>query len=395
MGGDSDSSRISRVIFDGNIARQNGGAIDWNSTGGNLTHTIFKNNKAQYGAALCRESKSTNGFGINNTFIANHAYIAGAGLAWMNAKGIKINNYSFVDNTADEYGAAIFISEGSDNCVIFNSTFDNNYITDMTDGHYGGAVCCFADNATINMSSFNNNRANEGGAIYAGSMATQTSVLSSNFTSNKAAANGGAIALRSSGLDINESYFNGNEAVNGGAVYVGGQGESNNIYYSTFDENKAIGGDGGAVNWIAAGGKILYSNFTANTADYGGGLFIAGQASESEVSHVIFRENKAVHNGGAMESNATGVALTFTDFIENEAGDFGAALCRESGATGGHGHNVTFIKNYAGIGGAALAWMNVSNIKIINYTFINNSAGEHGGAIFVETESNNCKVLDC
>ena len=396
MGGTSSGSQINKVIFDSNFAYENGGAIDWNSTGGQLHNTLFINNKAKYGAALCRESNATNGGGKNNTFISNHAFVAGAGLAWMSSAGIKINNYSFIDNTADGTGAAIYIGEDSHSCVIFNSTFRGNHLTNMTEGHNGGAIDCRAVNTTVNMSSFDNNGAYAGGAIYVGGLSGNTKILGSNFTNNYAVGYGGAIVMAASDISVDGSLFDSNRAENGdgGAIYVGGQGETNLINDSVFNNNRALNGHGGAIEWVAYAGNITDSDFTNNRADYGGALHLAGLASSTRLTDILFENNTATTNGGAMDSNATFVEIYNIRFITNYA-KYGAALCRESGATGGSGRNNTFIGNDASYAGAGLAWMNVSNIKITNYTFINNTAAEHGGAIYVMEGSDNCKVYEC
>ena len=97
-------------------------------------------------------------------------------------------------------------------------------------------------------------------------------------------------------------------------------------------------------------------------------------------------------NGGAIDCNASYMGLNNTQFINNYAGEYGAALCREANATHGFGENNTFIGNTAGISGAALAWLGVTGINIYNYTFINNTAYKSGGAIFVREDSHDCKV---
>ena len=56
------------------------------------------------------------------------------------------------------------------------------------------------------------------------------------------------------------------------------------------------------------------------------------------------------------------MGLSNTKFISNYAGEYGAALCRESGATGGSGRNNTFRLNHADIAGAALAWIKAEKI---------------------------------
>jgi len=392
LNGKSANTNISNTKFKLNNAVKNGGAIDCNATQMNLTDTLFESNYAgEYGAALCREANATGGHGKNNTFISNHAGISGAALAWLGVDNIHINNYTFTNNTADRSGGAIYISKGSDNCVIFNSTFKGNHLTNMTEYHNGGAIDCVGDNLTVNMSSFENNGANTGGAIYVGVGSSQAHILASNFTSNYAYADGGAIGLKADTLIINESIFKSNTAIgSGGAVYVGGIGENNTVHYSVFEDNQA-GNHGGAIDWLAKAGEIIHSNFTKNSAEYGGAVYLNGVSSKSRISDVIFKENTATENGGAIDCNATEMNLTHTKFISNYA-KYGAGLCRESGATGGFGGNNTFDRNHAYISGAALAWLDVDNIHINNYTFTNNTADFSGGAIYVSPDSHNCVV---
>ena len=380
--------KVSGCYFVGNNATYNGGAIDWNATNGNLTNTLFVENNADYGAALCREASATGGFGITNEFIGNNARIAGAALAWMKSANISIDNYTFINNTAVS-GGAIYVGPGSGNCTIKNSVFIGNNATAN-----GGAIDWYAHEGLVYNSNFTNNNALNGGAIYVDSTSGHINITKSGFISNNAAENGGAINLVASSVVVDNSRFTLNTASNGGALYVGGEGKTNYVYSSVFNSNIAKGGRGGAINWVASSGRIFDSNFTSNIADHGGAVYMGGNSSNSSISHVIFENNTALHNGGAISWNSTGGNLTHTQFISNYAGEFGAALCRETNSKGGFGYNNTFIANNAGISGAALAWLGSEHIEIINYTFINNTAGVSGGAIFVGMHSPNCLVIN-
>ena len=391
----SRDSKIENVIFTNNSAVKNGGAIDWNSTGGQLYNTQFISNYAgEYGAALCREANATQGHGNNNTFTSNHAGIAGAALAWMDSVGISITNYNFTSNTADVKGGAIYINPNSHNCSIIDCKFDYNEVNDIDHG-YGGAIHCEASNATIKGSSFSNNFAFEGGAIYVDSYSGSTNISDSKFTMNRAIGAGGAINLEASSVNVTNSEFTYNIATDGGALYVGGEGVTNYVYNSYFGFNDASSGHGGAIGWLSSTGHIINSNFTSNSAEYGGGVYLNGNSSESQISGSRFIGNIANSNGGAIDWNATSGDLLNNYFYSNYAGEYGAALCREANATGGHGYNNTFEYNYAEIAGAALAWMNVGNIKIDTYYFYNNMAGLGGAAIYIGYGSDNSTILNC
>ena len=395
VGGASPNSKIENVIFRQNNASKNGGAIDWNATGGELYNTQFISNYAgEYGAALCREKGATGGSGKNNTFRYNHADIAGAALAWLNVTGIHINDYHFYYNTANASGGAIYIGNGSDNCVINGSVFEGNNITNETGGH-GGAIDIVADNANITNSNFTNNNAFYGGAIFVGSNSGHTNIINAAFEDNTAEVDGGAINLQASGVTLNGTSFIWNVAHrNGGAVYVGGEGTTNRIYDSNFTSNVAFN-NGGAIYWRAYAGHIVDSNFTLNSAVNGGAIYLNGVSSNTNITHVIFNDNNALKNGGAIDCNSTRMNLTYTLFENNYAGEYGAALCREQGATNGYGHHNVFNYNHAGIAGAALAWMNVKNINIDYYNFTGNIADQMGGAIYASVGSDNFTINHC
>ncbi|MBE6506261.1 MAG: hypothetical protein E7Z73_11135, partial [Methanobrevibacter millerae] len=396
LNGRSGNTNITNTTFTSNNATKNGGAIECNASNIGIYNLTFTSNYAgEYGAALCREVGAIYGHGTNNTFRANHAGISGAALAWMGVENIHIYDYKFIDNTAETSGGAIYAAEGSDNCIIENCTFEGNYLTNMSDKHNGGAIDCVADNMTIIWSTFRNNGANTGGAIYVGSGSQLVTVSYSNFVKNYVTANGGAIGLKSDNLDIDHTYFKSNTAEgSGGAIYAGGTGKDNIIEYSIFEDNTA-GDHGGAIDWLAQAGEFINTNFTRNSAVYGGGIYLNGVSSNSKLENITFRENRATKNGGAIDCNASTMGLSNTEFISNYAGEYGAALCREANATGGYGGNNSFIANHADIAGAALAWLGVEGININNYTFINNTANMNGGAIYVREDSPNCKVRNC
>ncbi|WP_458405217.1 Ig-like domain repeat protein, partial [Methanobrevibacter sp.] len=383
--------RISNSQFISNIAQTNGGAIDCNASKMNLTNTIFTSNYADYGAALCREINATEGFGHNNTFIANHAETAGAALAWLNASSIKIDTYFFYDNTAGYSGGAIYVGEGSTYCQVLNSVFENNNVTDIEHGH-GGAIEWYAEEGLISNSTFTKNNAYDGGAVYVGTELGNVTITGSTFTANRAYLYGGAISLNSSSVTVNQSNFYDNTALEGGALYVGGESETNYIYTSVFEGNTATAGNGGAIDWVAASGTIIDSNLTRNFAMYGGGIYFGGLSAESRIEGCIFTDNHAKYNGGAIDCNASKMYLSDTKFDGNYA-QFGAALCREVNAKGGSGSNNLFINNHAYVSGAALGWMGSVGITIVNYTFINNSADISGGAIYVSPDSHNCSII--
>ena len=391
--------KIINSTFINNFADTNGGAIDCNASRMNLTNTVFDSNHARTGAALCREINATGGLGYGNNFTNNVADYAGAALAWINASSISIDNYYFYNNKAGYSGGALYVGEGSGKCNITNCVFDSNYVDSNGDGEvtsedigHGGAIEWYAGEGLVENSTFTNNRAYDGGAIYVGEGANEINITSSNFTQNWAVTTGGAIGVVSSNVTINASNFYYNNATSGAALYMGGDGSTNNVYSSNFIGNKANGGNGGAINWVASSGHIVDTNFTDNCAYNGGAIYFGGDSNYSSVSNCIFTDNHAIFLGGAIDANSSTMNLTNTIFDSNTA-QFGAALCREVNAVNGSGINNVFINNHAYVSGAALGWMGSVNITITNYTFINNTADVSGGAIYVGPDSHNCSII--
>ena len=448
FGENSINSRIENCLFEGNDAKYNGGAIDCNSSSMYLTNTVFDGNVAQFGAALCRETNAKSGSGANNTFKNNHAIVVGAALAWMGSIGIKIKNYTFINNSADVAGGAIYVSPTSHNCSVIDCNFVDNYVTNKTNGwtggeqfswtawdgtrmnyvtewttepskiatadvwptetifYYntqedidnalgnGGSITIYGANATVENTNFTGSSARLGGAIYVGATSGHTILNHTIFTSNVALERGGAVNLHASGVHIDDGKFYDNLAINGSAIYVGGEGTENKVHDSTFRGNNATD-YGGAIYWVAYTGEIYNSEFTQNNARWGGGIYFNGRSANTNVVNSTFKSNSAVKNGGAIECNASNIGIYNLTFEDNIAGEYGAALCREIEATGGHGTNNTFIRNHAGISGAALAWMGVTDIHIVDYKFRDNTAENSGGAIFIDEGSNNDIIENC
>ena len=397
FGKNSIDSRIENCLFEKNDAKYNGGAIDCNASSMYLTNTVFDGNVAQFGAALCRETNAQSGSGENNTFKNNHAYVSGAALGWMGSVGITIINYTFINNSADVAGGAIYVSPTSHNCSVIDCNFEDNYVTKATEGwathgggefgwtawdgtpmtyrtdwttdsskatttevlptetifYYtidehldaalgnGGAMYISASNATIKNTNFTGNTARLGGGIYVGAESGNTIINVSVWRNNVAYERGGAINLHASGVHIDDGKFYDNLAINGSALYVGGVGTENKVHESIFVGNNATC-YGGGIYWIAHEGEIVNSSFTRNLAEYGGGIYLDGRSSNTNITNTNFTSNTALKNCGAIECNANHVGIYNLIFDSNNAGEYGAALCREINATSGHGKNNTF-----------------------------------------------------
>lgn len=204
---------------------------------------------------------------------------------------VTLKNLKLI-NGKSAWGGAIY---NSGNLIITGSTFNNNQatttsiVTTPTTG--GGGAICNRGTLSISNSTFTNNKASDGGAIYNGGNLT---VSVCNFNDNKADSCGGAICIylhssasltnTTSTTTVIKSTFSNNQAKLGGAIYIMGGGttnvtSSNGIKYtvnhiatlvisnSTFNNNKASKNGGAIYINNYANVKITNSKFDKNLQD--------------------------------------------------------------------------------------------------------------------------------
>ena len=283
---------------------------------------------------------------------------------------VNIHNAGFTNNTANNYGGAIYNNGGK--ISIENSDFTGNTAAN------GGAIYSYnttEDNKlTINQSSFTGNTSNGtngGGAILLVNGFAE--ITNTNFIQNNTSSgSGGAIKLIDSTLNLTGGTFDGNfaSANSGGAIYVSSNSTLNidgtkfiNNYaqhYSDIDDN----GDGGALA-ISGTATIKNSYFENNKAiqsslSNDGGAIISGDNSNITIESSIFKANVAESGGGGAIYNKNILSVSDSTFAGNSAGAQGGALFNSAAG------NMTLTDNIFGSAGAG------------------NSATEKGGAIYNE-----------
>ena len=346
----------SNVIFIENSANNGGGAIflrnysiclfDQNSI------VTFNNNKATNGTIYSKIS-------CNVTFKAN----------------CKV---SFSNNTATQYGAAIYSIDNSH--VTFtgktNVAFNNNVVLlSSTDYNYydvsqfGGIIYSY-DNCNISFEGnsttvFSNNTADYGGAIlfsyksYISFKGNSTTVFSNNIAHRR----GGALySYASSHISFegnSTTLFNGNTADYGGAItsfanYISFKENSTALF-----SNNIAAKLGGTIysdinSYVSFEGKST-TKFSNNTADYGGAIY------SNRYSYIFFEENSTslfsnntAKYGGAIFSTLDsyiGFKENSTSVFSNNIAKYGGALSAHNGIIAfGDTSNVTFSDNNATFG---------------------------------------------
>ncbi|WP_407424732.1 Ig-like domain repeat protein [Methanobrevibacter sp.] len=280
---------------------------------------------------------------------------------------VTLKGITFINaNPTSGHGGSI-LAQGVvhiDNCNFINNTA--NYAN-------GGAVCLVGLGSTINNSYFEGNRAiNNGkdsngaaGAVFIN--ANNTEIKNSIFIKNMAGLNGGAIgssAMHVENCTITNCTINNNTA-NGSAGGVGMQSKNFHIYNSTFKYNEAKG---------------LFNNSAVSPyyPGNGGGLVMRGW--DSYAYNCTFIGNIAKQHGGGVYSTNTSYDPTNNNtgfelctFINNTAGSNGGAVDWAAGATHGYIKDSTFTNNTAKRSGGAIHWSGHYG-TISNSTFTHNNA---------------------
>ena len=251
---------INNTNFTNNSA-ESGGVISSSYNDCTIVNSNFMNNSASYsgGVIISLYDDCTI---VNSNFINNSASYSGGVISSSN-NNLIINNSSFLNNSA-EIGGAIYKRDTSiGKLIIHSSNFTNNSAT------YGGAIYIGGSaNCTIDNSKFINNSAIiHGGAIY-------------NYYSIKpikpnpperAFAEGISYNEYGYNLFINNTSFANNSAMEGGAIYNNAVNVT--IINSIFQNNSADYFGGGIASYHGGDFIIIDSNFTKNTADDGGAIY--------------------------------------------------------------------------------------------------------------------------
>ena len=297
--------QISGITFEKNIASVAGGAIAFGKWGiegstkvaAQLTNNQFNENSAQNGGA---------------------AYLENAEVTFADS--------SFTDNSATEFGGAIYVDQSS-SVVVDNTEFTGNSVESEDKGN-GGAIFSLNGNVQVNESIFTENTSKRnGGAIAIASdnvrddSVQQLSISNSEFVSNTAEKKGGAVFWydyetndRKGDLAIEQTTFKDNKANMGGAIYA------ENAFTVTggqFNGNFASEAGGAIYSDKNATFTVTEATFSKNTSNGYGGAIYSIAMGDNLVSNSIFEENEA-SRGGAISFWSDGMVTGDQSFsVEN------------------------------------------------------------------------------
>jgi predicted outer membrane repeat protein len=284
--------------------------LTWSSTTTDLTLrgsvTITGNSSNRILNATAPVGRTVTIDGLSITGGGERDY--GGAVLFVGAGTLAITSAAFSGNDAPgEYGGAVG-SYSAGQLLVSASTFTGNGSASVSNG---GAIYWEGD-VTIDSSTFANNTARDGGAIYLGTGSSLTT-SNSTFTGNDSVVSGGAIyADPGTLLDIQTSTLSGNDAgADGGAISLSG---SATLLNSTLTGNSATG-IGGAIyivdDNLALDFVTLVENSPTNVeSDNGGSATVRGS---------VFGLSGAGTNCGT--PGLSSLSLAFSDSVVAPATD--------------------------------------------------------------------------
>ncbi|MHB8994737.1 MAG: Ig-like domain-containing protein [Armatimonadota bacterium] len=404
-----------KFIYSGNVACV-GGAMSLYSCEVELYNNVFTSNSAiDFGGAiagweLCLDSSGNvfdrnftddideftllldeSGFGgavdlvygqaefCNDRFTYNTSGAGGA--ISLDSGTIQVESCLFDHNMANDQGGAIaaYGFENEDFTVSVDcSTFTNNA------AYAGGAIFAYSpcegpfSPFVVTDSTFECNTAvcDSGGAVYVED-GVEMQLATCSFENNAADYYGSAIANINALLKLEDSTLSGNMGADYcyGTVYI--EGGENDRPLATQVAGKAKGiGDHASV--------IQRNTFVRNVNYEGAGVYV--DSGEVFITCNSFSENTVNGEGGAIywaNDNYGGGCISWNNFTGNSASRGGAIYVDPESCYVEVQYN-KFIGNIAGtaagLGGAIFIG---SNADVKNNTFCSNNAGAKGGAIYL------------
>lgn len=354
-------------------------------------------------------SPEVDGCGSSELFFVSNAYLHvsdvilsngnasfGAGGVTALSSVITFRNTSFVNNVGATGGAVCAMSRSN---VTWN---DTNRFVENTGLTSGGAVFATGSSSLTwaGHATFVQNRCDgypcNGGAVHINNGSTATWEEEAIFSQNSADGFGGAVYSKESNVSWKAAttFTDNNALKNGGAAHLNC---SNAVWEEeVFFESNFADGFAGAVSAhestnVTWESDVLYYNNTA--CRYAGAVLVANESHVTWAGETLFLENSADLNGGALfVSYSSELTLSgTTEFRSNYAIELGGAVgsllideSEDSSVLTIDG-STTFVNNSCGgSGGAMFVGGSFSVVfETPGVLFTNNSAAAYGGALFI------------
>ena len=397
LAGGSDALWTGNTTFTRNTATLKGGAV-YIAGGSSVVWTAnayFLGNSASEGGAVYMFFSSRATWTADSHFVANRA-ISGGGLyiLWY-SNASWAGKTCFSANAAIVNGGVLFIDYGS--AVTWTA---GSYFLDNRSGGNGGALVVFREGTakwTAAALFSANSASGAGGVVAAGYSSSLYWSETTSFINNIAYEGGAVFVLDDVMVEWNEktSFISNYAQLNGGAVgsrayhlkgSVFANKEISKMFFkgATSFVNNECGGSGGGMALVQSlevsfeNGHIIFSGNTAGSS--GGAVFIGGTGIGTVFENVSFVENTA-QIGGGVRVTASGTTITVDTDNKQETNPTTFDRCRFVG-------NVAF-----GIGGAVDS---ASGLDVFANTFFEGNVAKIGGALRLagKVSIDNCSFTD-
>lgn len=339
------TTALEDMVVTGNTAGLAGGGIENSGATMTLVRVTLDGNEAgANGGGLHVTGDGTTTI-TDSEVMDNLANLEGGGV-WNGTGTMTLVRTTFTDNVAegaaaDQGGGSMFNAGGT--LVLRDVTSTGGLATGAAGS--GGALLTDGGSASVTESVFEDNAAARagGGIENAGGTVTVTDSTLRGNDAGSAPGNGGAIHAGGGTTTVTRVLAESNTAVEGGAYWVGGDGEflvDNGIVRT----NRATGGDAATAGARQGGGGAYNDGATLTVVDatFAGNLAITGAGSgggilnaagDLIVDNATFDRNRADRAGGAIENDAGtltvggSAGVTFTENRAtgvNSAGNGGA-----------------------------------------------------------------------
>ena len=312
-----------------------------------ITNCYFESNSATRGAIFINKTGSTNKTIIDNCIFVNNSADYGGAIYFI-SNNTAITNCNLEKNNGFIKSACIYSSDGSDNSVIENCNFVNNFAT--------GSVCInlyYTANSNIVNCKFINNTASYMQPSDPAIIGPICEVHGKNNNVTDCIFKNNILEDENNGFRSGSLYLHSNDSFVSNCIF-----EDNSLFRSTLCGYMM---DGGALAINGHNATVVNCSFARNRIDVnsrraaGGAIFICNPFRDIIIKNCSFDNN----------------------YVKNDYSDaFGGAIFS-------HSYNVSivdcsFVNNYAigncSAGGAIAFDFECNNSAIINCTFENNSA---------------------
>ena len=376
------------VVFQDNHAKTFGGAIASNHNVTVAGSVRFINNSADQGGALVSDGNVTIAENAQVVFQGNRAKANGGAI--FSSKHVTIaGSVQFINNSANNGSGGAIIADVVNVTLVDNTEviFQGNHAK-IFGGSIGSELVSIAGSVQ-----FINNIANQGGAIGSGVNVTIADNAQVVFQGNHAKTFGGAIFTLQHVTIAGSVQFINNSANQGGAIDADDVTIANNAQV-VFQGNHAntFGGAIDSGQHVTVAGSVQFIN---NSANQGGSIDSDVIVTIADNAQVIFQGNRAKASGGAISSIQHVTIAGSVQFINNSANlGSGGAIASDVNVTIADNAQVVFQGNHAKtLGGAIFSLQHVTISGSVQ--FINNS-GNQGGSIdsdAIVTIADNAQVV--